>query len=247
MATLSSRADLLDYCLRKLGSPLNEINVTPEQLDDIVDTSLSFFRDYYWDGIERMYLKHKITIDDVANKYITLPDNVFGVTRVFPTTGISSGDSNIFDLQYQLRMNDLRDLTSTSMIYYKQVMMHIDLIDQLLNTEKQFRWNCLTSKLYIDENWLYKEVVDQYILIDCYTALNPDDAPRYWNDRWLKLYVTAAIKKQWGQNIKKYSGITLPGGISLNGQDIYDEGKSELEEIEKEITNDQAPLSMMVG
>lgn len=243
----ASKAELIEYCKRKLGSPLVEINMTDEQYDDAIHEALSFFRDYYFDGIEQMYFKHQVTQTDIDNKYITLPDTIFGVRRVFNSTGTSSAQSNIFDLQYQIRMNDLRDLTATSIIYYTQVMQHLDLLDQTLNTYKQFRWNHLTNKLYIDENWTYKEAVGQYIVIDCYTALDPADAPKYWDNRTLKHYATALMKKQWGANIKKFSGVTLPGGITLDGQALYEEGKQEAEDVETDIMGKLAPLEFNLG
>ena len=221
--------------------------MTDEQAADIVEEAISYFRDYYFDGIEKVYLKHQITQTDIDNKYITLPDNIFGVNRVFPSTGISSAQTNIFDLTYQLRMNDLRDLTSTSMIYYVQVMQHMDLLDQLLNTYKQFRWNKLTNKLYIDQDWGAKAAVGEYLIVDCYSALDPAEAPKFWDDRLLKHYVTALMKKQWGSNIKKFQGITLPGGIQLDGQGLYDEGKQEAEDVETEIMSKLSPLEFIMG
>jgi hypothetical protein len=248
MANVTSRDELIQYCYRKLGAPLVEINITDEQADDVVDDAIAYFRDYYWDGIERVYLKHLVTATDITNKYITLPDLIFGVNRVFPTTGTqANSDANIFDVQYQLRMNDLRDLTSTSMIYYVQSMMHLDLLDQILNTQKQFRWNKLTSKLYIDQNWNAKIAEGEYILIDCYRALDPDDATKFWNDNNLKHYVTALLKRQWGGNIKKFGGITLPGGVTLDGQALYEEGKQEAEDIENEIMGKLSPLDFIMG
>lgn len=247
MAIVTSRAGLIDYCYRKLGAPLVEINMTDEQADDIVDEALGFFRDYYFDGIEKVYFKHLITEQDRTNQYITLPDNIFGVNRVFPSTGIASAQTNIFDLQYQLRMNDLRDLTSTSMIYYVQVMQHMDLLDQLLNAYRQYRWNKLTNKLYIDMDWINKTAVDDYLIIDAYTALDPTIAPKFWDDRLFKHYVVALMKKQWGSNIKKFSGITLPGNITLDGQALYDEGKQEAEDVETDIMGKLSPLEFVMG
>ncbi len=244
---VTSREELVQYCYRKLGAPLVEINITDEQADDCVSEAMSFFRDYHWDGIEKMYFKHKITNEDITNKYVTLPNSIIGVNRVFPTSGLPTSSTNIFDLQYQLRMNDLRDLTSTSMIYYTQVMQHIALIDNLLNTYKQFRWNRLSNKLYIDQDWGTKLKLDEYILIDAYSVLDPDQSPKYWDERILKHYVTALMKKQWGSNIKKFGGITLPGGIQLDGQALYDEGKAEAEDIEQDIMGKQAPLEFVMG
>lgn len=248
MAHVTNREELVQYCYRHLGAPLVEINVTEEQADDAVDEALSFFRDYYFDGIEKMYVKHQITTNDITNGYITLPDLVFGVNRVFPTNGTTMpSSSSIFDLQYQLRMNDLRDLSSTSMIYYSQIMNHIALIDNLLNTQKQFRWNKLTSKLYIDQNWAVKAVVGDWILIDCYMAIDPNQVTKFWDDRTFKKYCAALIKKQWGQNISKFQGITLPGGVTIDGGALYDAATQEIQDIETEIMTKQAPLEFIMG
>lgn len=244
---VTSKAELIEFCYRQLGAPLVEINMTEEQANDNIDEAIEYFRDYYFDGIERMYVKHKITQTDITNKYITLPNTIFGVNKVFPLVGASNLSTNIFDVQYQLRMNDLRDLTSTSLIYYSQVMQHIGLIDQLLNTQTQFRWNKLTEKLYLDFNWGAKAVVDDYLLIDCYAALDPETAPKMWDNRWLKKYVTAKFKQQWGSNIKKYSGVTLPGNITLDGQALYEEGKQEVADIEDSLMNSLAPLEFTMG
>lgn len=246
MADVTSRAELIEYCYRQLGDPLVIVDITDDQADDAVDRAIAYFRDYYHDGIEKVYLKHQIVADDVTNKYITLPNLIFGVNRVFPAGGLT-GATSIFDLQYQLRMNDLRDLTSTSMIYYVQSMQHIALLDNLLNTQKQFRWNRLTNKLYIDQSWEQKMVVGQYILLDCYMALDPAEAPKFWNIRTFKDYTTAIMKKQWGSNIKKFTGITLPGNITLDGQALYEEGKAEMDEIEESTMTKLAPLEFFLG
>jgi hypothetical protein len=247
---VTSRQSLIDYVLRELGDPLIEINVTDEQIEDRVDEAILYFQEYYFDGIERMYLKHQITATDVTNKYITLPDHVWGVNRVFPyPTSSTSTSLNIFDLQYQLRMNDLRDLTSTSLIYYQQVMNHIELIDFLLNTQKQFRFNKFNSKLYIDQNWSAAGGLFEgnWLLLDVFSPLDPAQNPKFWNERLFKNYVTALVKKQWGSNLSKYQGIALPGGVTIDGTKIYNEGKSEQEAIEQTIMNELQPLGFMVG
>lgn len=244
--TVTNQLELTQYCLRKLGAPLVEINITDEQMDDCINEGISYFRDYYWDGIEKMYLKHQIVQADIDNGYITLPDNIFGVNRIFPGPGSAGVNTNIFDLQYQMRMNDMRDLTSVSMVYYTQMMQHIDLLDQLLNTQKQFRFNKLTNKIYIDENWNYKEAVGAWLVFDCYSSFDVATTPKFWDDRWFKHYITALFKKQHGQNIKKFGGITLPGGVQIDGQAIYDEGVQEIKEVEDFIQN-QAPLEWVMG
>ena len=247
MGTVTSQASLTEYCYRELGAPLVEINITDEQANDRISEALGFFQDYYFDGIEKMLLKHLITQQNVTDGYIELPDNIFGVNRVWPASSSGNSETNIFDFQYQLRMNDLRDLTSTSMTYYSQVMQNFELLNYLLNTEKQFRWNKITGKLYIDQKWSVKALAGRYMLIECYSALDPATAPRFWNERLFKLYCTALFKRQWGQNIKKFGGITLPGGVTLDGQGMYEEGKSEAEDIERQIMDKLSPLEFSVG
>ena len=243
--TVTTKEELAKFALRALGEPLVEIDITDDQKADLIDEAIEFFRDHYFDGIEKMYLKHQITQQNITDGYITLPDLIFGVTGVWQSSVLQS--TNLFDVQYQLRMNDLRDLTSTSLIYYDQVMKHMSLIDQMLNTTKMFRFNKLTNKLYIDQNWTAKAVVDNYILVECYRALDPAEVPKLLDNRLMKRYVTALFKRQWGQNISKYTGITLPGGITIDGASIYQQGKDEADEVEEFIIGNGGPLEMFIG
>jgi len=250
MANVTNRQELKQYCLRSLGSPLINIDISDEQMEDRIDEAIAFFREYYFDGIENMYLKHMITQRDIDNQFIQLPDHIWGVNRIFPfPTSSSTSQLNIFDLQYQLRMNDLRDLTSTSMVYYQQVMSHISLITFLLNTAKQFRFNRLNGRLHIDDRWNSNRGLglNQWLIFDVYMALDPATSPKLWNERIFKEYSTALFKRQWGSNLSKYQGITLPGGITLDGQRILDEGKQEMDQIEEQIMNSLAPLTWFVG
>lgn len=244
---VTNREELKQYALRALGHPLVDIDITDEQMDDRVDEAIAFFQEYYFDGVQKMYLKHQLTATDLTNKYITIPDHVWGIIRIFPLANSMQSDLNIFDLQYQLRMNDLRDLTSTSLIYYQQVMSHLALIDNLLTKGKQIRWNRNTDKLYIDANWAASFVEGTWLLIECYSALDPNESPKFWNNRLFKEYVTAMFKKQWAAPLKKYSNITLPGGLTVSGQELYDEAISELKEIEEDIIGNGAPLEWMLG
>ena len=244
---VSNREELKQYALRALGAPLVDIDLTDEQMDDRIDEALDFFREYYFDGVQKMYLKHQITATDITNRYITIPDHVWGITRIFPLANTASNQPNIFDLQYQLRMNDLRDLTSTSLIYYSQVMSHLSLIDNLLTKAKQLRWNRNTDKLYIDTDWASTFVEDTWIIIECYSALDPNESPKFWNNRLLKEYVTALFKKQWASPLKKYSNIALPGGVTVNGQELYDEAISEIEKIETEVIDNGGPCEWFMG
>ena len=187
-----------------------------------------------------------ITLREYDTKYIEVPDLVYGVTKIL-SIGQASSSKNIFDLQYQLRLNDLYDLTSTSIIYYKTVMGHLALLDFELNGQTSFRFNRRTNRIYLDINWQSDIALGDYVIIQGYRALDPGQFTKVWNTSWLKHYVIALFKKQWATNIKKFSGIQLPGGVTLDGDKLYDEATSELKELEDELMNKSAPLDFFVG
>lgn len=246
MAT-TTRQGLIDYCLRYLGEPVVEINVDEQQVEDRIDDAIEYFRQYHYDGIEKVYLKHQVTAQDIANKFITLPDSIYGISRVFPIASGTSTSKSIFDLQYQLRLNDLYDLTSTSVIYYTQVMSHLALLDMTLNGHPLYRFNRLNGNLYIEANWETEIQEGIYILVECYRALDPATAPKLYNDIWLKHYCVALIKKQWGVNLSKFSGLQLPGGVTLDGPRIYNEAVEDIKALEDEMLNKAAPLEFYLG
>lgn len=244
---VATRQQLIDYCLRSLGEPVVEINIDDQQVEDRIDEAIDYFRLYHYDGIEKIYLKHQITEQDVENKYISLPDSVYGITRVFPVAAGTSTSKSIFDLQYQLRLNDLYDLTSTSVIYYTQVMSHLALLDMTLNGHPLYRFNRLNNKLYIEASWVDEMLPGNYVLVECYRALDPADAPKVYNDPWLKHYCTALIKKQWATNVKKFQGLQLPGGVTIDGDKLYSEATDEIKTLEEELLNKSAPLDWFLG
>ena len=244
---VTTRQGLIEYCLRSLGEPVVEINIDESQIDDRVDEAIEYFRQYHFDGIEKVYLKHKITQEDITNKYIIVPDLIYGVTRVFPVASGTSTSKSIFDLQYQLRLNDLYDLTSTSVMYYTQVMSHLALLDMTLNGHPLYRFNRLSNRLYIEASWENEMEIDNYILVECYRALDPIESPRMYGDQFMKHYTTALIKKQWATNIKKFQGLQLPGGVTLDGDKLYDEAVGEIKDLEDEMLNKSAPLEFMLG
>lgn len=246
MAT-ATREQFIDYCLRSLGAPVIEINVDQDQVEDRVDDAIEYFRLYHYDGIEKLYLKHVITSEDLANRYITIPETIYGIEKVFPIASGTSTTKSIFDLQYQMRLNDLYDLTSTSVIYYSQVMQHLALLDFLLNGKPIFRFNRLSQKLYLDISWGDTLVVGSYILLGCYRALDPSSVSKIWSDPWLKHYASALIKKQWGSNLKKFDGMQLPGGITIDGKTIWNEASDEIKMLENELMTKSAPLDFYIG
>ena len=186
------------------------------------------------------------TLREYDNRYCTVPDYVWGVTKIL-SAGQASSSKNIFDLQYQLRLNDLYDLTSTSIIYYKTVMAHLSLLDLELNGHQRFKFNRLNGRLYLDANWPTDFILGDYIIVEGYRAMDPTIWSRVYNEQWLKHYVIALFKKQWATNIKKFSGIQLPGGVTLDGDKLYSEATEEIKELEDELQNKSAPLDFFLG
>ena len=258
MANPNSRANLKEYCLRTLGKPVIEINVDDDQVDDRIDEALQYFAQYHYDGVERMYLKHQITqaeIDRAATNttttatdkadntitaswlegkgFIPVPDSVLSVIKVFDFT--DKANLNLFDVRYQLRLNDLYDFSSTSIINYDVVLRHLDFLDHILVGEKPLRYNQHDNRLYIDMDWTNDLATDEYIVIECYRKLDPESFTDVYNDLYLKRYVTALFKKQWGANLSKFGGVAMVGGVTLNGQQIYSEALQEVDKLEQEI------------
>jgi hypothetical protein len=320
---ISSRQGLIDYCLRRLGFPVIEINVDDDQVEDRIDDALQYFQEFHFDGVERLYLTHKVTTaelkfsglstpsfennemligntsgatcilytisgttaritnvkgaftagetvtgsisgfsraiastsfytpGDIQNGYLPLPDSVIGVIRVLPVNGPSSGmnnRNNMFDLIYQFRLNDMYNLLSADMVYYTQVQQHLSMLDMLLVGDRSFKYNRKMDKMYIDMNW--EEVLnpDDFIVVECYRILDPNTYTQVYNDRFLKTYATALIKKQWGDNMKKFGGIQLPGGVTLNGKEVYDEAVEEIRMIQQDMQlSSELPVDFMVG
>jgi len=321
MAVPSSRQGLIDYCLRKLGHPVTEINVDDDQVNDRIDDAFQFYQDYHYDAIEKVYLKQMMTatritltssvaqsfvnsevvigqtsgargtvcvegvtssngntllvqnivgtfassevivgqttgfsstmtgytLGSIDKKYLELNDAVVGVNRVLPFTDQNSG-LNMFDVRYQLRLNDMFDLLSTSIIYYEQVKRHLSLIEMLLVGNKSIEFQRHTNRLYINMNWGVDVKAGEFLVIEAYRILDPTTYTDVYNDRFLKRYATALIKRQWGENLKKFEGVQMPGGVTLNGQKIWDEAMAEIRELEVEMQDTYVePPDFMVG
>jgi hypothetical protein len=259
MAKPSTRQGLIDYCLRQLGAPVLEINVDDDQIDDLVDDAIQYFNERHYDGVEKMYLKYKITEDDVnrgkakgtsgvgivtttatdtssrtynwyeTENYIQVPDSVIGIEKVFKfdTSSISGG---MFSIKYQLFLNDLYYFNSVELLQYSMVKSYLEDIDHLLTTDKQIRFNKRQDRLYLDIDW-GSQPKDEFIVLECYRALDPATFTQIYNDSFMKLYLTALIKRQWGRNLSKFRGVKLPGGIELNGGEILQQAESELADI----------------
>jgi|TARA_R100000030_G_scaffold97078_1_gene85757 hypothetical protein len=269
MAKPSTRQELIDYSLRKLGAPVLEVNVADEQIDDLVDDTIQFFNERHFDGVERMYLKYKITQDDIDrgkgpsdpgvsgittttvsnsvglttqfnyeenNNYIQVPDSVIGIEKVFKFDA-SSISGGMFSIKYQLFLNDLYYFNSVELLQYSMTKTYLEDIDFLLTTDKQIRFNKRQGRMYLDIDWGSQNAGD-YLIIDCYRALDPANFSKVYNDTFVKQYLTALIKKQWGQNLIKFQGVKLPGGTELNGRQLYEDGERDLAEIRQKMTSD---------
>lgn len=247
MAVPASRQEFKEYCLRKLGKPVIEINVDDDQVEDRIDEALKYYYDYHFDGAEKTYYKHQITEQDKENKYITLPDNINGVVRIFDVAGISMSSNDIFSIRYQIALNDLYTLTSVSMVPYYMAMQHLGLIEEMLVGKKPIRYSRHRNRLHIDMDW---NVVDTgaFLIVEAYEVIDPDVWTDAWGDRWLQNYCSALIKRQWGQNLIKFEGMQLPGGVQFNGAKIHDDAVEEIRRFEEEmITSYSLPVSDMVG
>lgn len=235
MAKPTSRLELIEYCLRNLGKPVIEINVDEEQLEDRFEEALQFYQEYHSDAIIRHYRKHQVTQADIDNKYIDLPNNLMSVTRVLAVE--NDNRSGMFSVDYQLHLNDIYDLrVPGTIINYVMTHQYMNLLDTTFQGLSQtVRFNRHVNRVYIDADWTADYHVGDYIVIEGYSTIDPDEYIDVYNDMFLKRYLTALIKRQWGVNMKKYEGIQLPGGVTLNGQQIYDEANDEIQRIEEEM------------
>lgn len=246
MATITSRENFIEYCLRRLGKPVIEINVDDQQVDDRVDDALKFYWDYHFDGTEKIFYKHAITQQDITNKYITVPDNIIGVVNIFDI-GDYIASNNIFNIRYQIALNDLYTLTYQSMVPYYMAFQQLQLIEGLLVGKQPIRYNRNNNKLYIDVDWS-KLTEGYYLVAEAYQILDPNTYNDVWNDRWLQKYASALIKQQWGSNLTKFIGMQLPGGVQFNGEKIYEDATREIKEMEDQvIMNYSLPVGDMIG
>jgi len=278
MAQPSSREGLIDYAKRQLGFPVLEINVADEQFQDLLDDAIQIYQERHYDGIARMYLKYKITQDDIDRgqarggnttlgittttatstvglsttfdleenqNYIQMPPSVIGVNQIFKIRSDTVYDG-LFNIRYQLFLNDLYAFGSIDLLQYSMVQTYLEDITFLLNPDVRYRFNIRQDRLYIDVDWAQINK-DDFFVIDCFRILDPDDFTKVYNDQFLKRYFTALCKKQWGMNLIKFQGVQLPGGIQLNGRQIYDDGVRELDEIRAKMSSDyeMPPLDMI--
>ena len=278
MAQPSTRQEHIDYCKRKLGYPVLEINVADEKIEDLVDDAVQFFQERHFDGVYQTYLKYKITADDInrgkatttsgvgistitvnetvglttsfsyteTGNYLPVPPSVIGVNKIFHFDGANSITNNMFSVKYQLFLNDIYYWGSTELLTYAMVKTYLEDIEFLLTTQKQIRFNKRQDRLYVDIDWSGVRE-GTYLVIDCFRTMDPNDYSRVWNDSFLKPYLTALIKRQWGQNLIKFQGVKLPGGVELNGRQFYEDAQREIDIIMERMSNtyELPPLDMI--
>lgn len=245
MAVPESREEFKNYCLRRLGEPVIQVNLADEQIEDRIDDALSYFWEYHFEGSEKIYYKHQITDKDKERRYIRLPENIMGAVKVFDLTQWTN-IGNMFDIRYQIALNDLYTLTSHSLIPYFMTMQHLQLIEDLLVGHKPIRFSRHRNQLHIDMAW---DVIatGSYIVIEAYSIIDPEIYTDVWKDRWLMKYATQLIKRNWGEVLKK-STLTLPGGVTMNGQQIWNEAEQEIEELEADMLRSYSDqLAFLIG
>lgn len=251
MAPPNSRQTLIDYCLRRLGDPVLEINVDQDQIEDRIDEAIQYYQEFHSDATIRTYLKHLVTATDVANEYIPISSNVLTVTKLFPLASSFNSSFNFFDIKYQMMLNDIADLQNFAgdLAYYEQMQQYLSLLDMKLNGTAQVQWSRHQDRLYIFGDFADNDIkAGEYLVAQVYTILDPEDHTSIYNDMWLKEYSTALIKQQWGMNLIKFEGVQLPGGVVLNGRQLYDDATSEIERLRESIRLEhEFPADFFVG
>lgn len=247
MAIPNSRTSLIQYCLRRLGDPVTEINIDDAQIDDCVDDAFQQYQEFNYDATERVYVKYTLTAEDLVNRYINIDDSIIGVRKVFPLSSSGFGAGGIFSATYQFILNDMHNLISGSLIDFNMSMRHLALMDQMFSKAPFVDFNRHQNRLSLNMTW--NEAREGHIvLIECFKILDPDTFTKVYNDIWLKQYLTSLIKRQWATNLKKYGSITLPGGVTLDGQKLYDEAIGEIEALREEARSTyQLPASFIMG
>ena len=258
MAIPTSKTTFKSYCLRALGFGVIDINVSDDQVDDRIDEALQYFAQYHYDGVEKMYLKYQITQDDIdraasndtttatdtvdsnitatfkeGKNFIPMPSSVVSVIQIFPFDDQTT--NNMFDIRYQLRLNDLYDFSSTSIIHYQMTMQQLDFLSHILVGEKPIRFNQHQNRLYLDMDFANDIDVGEFLIIECYRKIDPATYTDIFDDIYLKRYATALIKRQWGANLSKFQGVQLLGGVEMNGEAIYSQAQEELQKLEEDI------------
>jgi len=247
MAQPTTRKEFKEWCLRKLGKPVIEINVDPDQADDRIDEALSYYWDYHFDGAEKTYLRHELTQDDIDNGYITIPENIIGVVKIFNMSTSPTFQNGMFSAQYQFVLNHIHEIAGYNLVNFYMSMQHLQFMEEILTGMQPIRYNRHVNKLHIDTN-LTLFAPGHFVVAECYQIVDPDIYADVWKDRWLQNYAAAKIKYQWGSNLTKFVGMSLPGNVQFNGEQILNDAREEISRLEEEmISSYSLPVADMIG
>ena len=247
MAQPTTRTQFKEWCLRKLGKPVIEINVDGDQAEDRIDEALSYYWDYHFDGTEKTYLKHEITQADITNQYLTVPENIIGVVNLFPVGSSITAGSGMFNVQYQFVLNNIHEMVSYNLTNYYMSMQNLQFMEELLVGQQPIRYNRHINRLFIDMDWA-KMAVGNFVVAECYKIVDPATYADVYKDRWLQNYAAAKIKFQWGSNLTKFNGMTLPGNIQFSGEQILNDARDEIRQLEDEMMSSYSlPVVDMIG
>jgi len=251
MAGPTSRQGLIEYCLRRLGDPVIEINVDDDQLEERIDDALQMYQEYHSDATVKTYLKHLVTADDVTNEYIPVSDSIIYVSRLLPINNAFGASRNFFDIKYQMMLNDIADLQNWAgdLAYYEQMQQYLSVLDMKLNGHPQVEFARRQNRLYIHGDFADSDIKEgDYIIAEVYQIVDPDTHTSVYDDMWLKEYSTALIKQQWGANLIKFEGMQLPGGVTLNGRQLFDDAVQDIERLRERIRLEhELPPNFFVG
>jgi hypothetical protein len=247
MAQPTTRPQFKEWCLRKLGKPVIEINVDADQAEDRIDEALSYYWDYHFDGTEKTYLKHEITQADITNQYLTVPENIIGVVNLFPVGSSITAGSGMFNVQYQFVLNNIHEMVSYNLTNYYMSMQNLQFMEELLVGQQPIRYNRHINRLFIDMDWA-RMSVGNFVVAECYKIVDPATYADVYKDRWLQNYAAAKIKFQWGSNLTKFNGMTLPGNIQFSGEQILNDARDEIRQLEDEMMSSYSlPVVDMIG
>jgi hypothetical protein len=251
MASPTSRQELIDFCLRRLGEPVLEVNVDVDQIEDKVDDAIQKYQEFHSDATIRTYLKYQITADDVTNGYVPISSNIIFVSKVFPFSSTYGSSGNLFDIRYQMFLNNMGDFINFAgdLAYLYQMEQYLSMIDQQLHGHPTVKFSRRQNRLYIWGDFEDEDLQeDDYLVAEVYQTIDPETHTSIYNDMFIKDYTTALIKQQWGANLSKFEGMQLPGGVTLNGRQIFEDASADIERLEEKLRSEQElPVDFFVG
>lgn len=246
MAQPTNKTEFTAYVKRLLGDGAICLNVTDEQIEDRICEAIKFYQDYHFDGSMHTYYKVQVTDQMKSDKYIDLPDNIFGAIRIFNIGSVMTSN-NMFNARYQWALSDMHTFQGGSIVPYFMNQQHLELIEQLLVGEKPIRYNRHQNRIHIDMDWDVL-ATGEYLIVDAYEVVDPDTYTRMWSDYYLQRLAAALIKKQWGFNLLKFNSMPLPGGVQFNGLEIYQQADQEVRDLEQKMQDSYSlPPMDMIG